>query len=265
MDITKTNEEIVFDIERQCPDPEDKFSGNPEYLNDRCPVFKPAVFSIRGSAFHDFIHLPIEADKFTNGPNTVENNNPKFRDFIFGDQAVDYLHYIYTTYPEAFNGTSERAFKNRESVFTLTLNLLTEDFYSFYKDKQVKLYALNLFQDILNNIGLGRTPEDKPRYSLALHRELINDYINQLYITSADSYNASNTIHGTNINVELKGIVNNNLLYKKFSDVVFGEVNPYNTRIFIIKVLEKGGIGLLINYLKVMFGTYYFYNKKYDY
>lgn len=264
MDITKTNEEIVFDIERQYPEVT-TLDANKEtdYQGPNFPVLEPAVKGERTSIFHDFTHKQhVKGDLVT--PNVIVNSNIKTRDFLSGDQAVDYLHYIYTTYPEAFNGSSERAFKNRESVFTLTLNLLTEDYYSYYKDKHVKLYALNLFQDILNNIGLGRTPDDKPRYSLALHKELINDYVNQLYVSEYENYNASNSIHGPNINVELKGTINNNLLYKKFSDVVFGDVNPYNTRIFIIKVLEKGGIGLLINYLKVMFGTYYYYSKAFN-
>lgn len=182
-----------------------------------------------------------------NRQNTVSNDNRvKGVILLKGHNDVDLVYRVYIKYPHWFDGSSEEAFHNRESVMNLTLNLLSEDWYSLLKNESIKedsigLPQLKMFSDVLKEIGIVRFPGDKPRHSLFFHRYSIQDYLAE-----------------TTVNSEYK----NDLIPLYFAEAhgdfdswVMGERNPLNTLNFIRACLQHGGISYLIEVLNCLYGS----------
>lgn len=176
--------------------------------------------------------------------NTVSNTYSNGINILHGYNDVDLVYATYLKHPTWFEGSSEEAFRNRESVFNLTFNLLTMDWYSFLKEKSTKgilgINEFKLFADALKEVGIIRFPEEKPRYPLHVHtRQLAEFYTNEM-ITDFDiriipTYNEKT--HG------------------EFDDYVFGEANSLNTKNLIRHCLMYGGIAYLINLLYCLYGS----------
>lgn len=176
--------------------------------------------------------------------NTVSNTYSDGISILHGYSDVDLVYTTYLKHPTWFEGSSEEAFKNRESVFNLAFNLLTMDWYSFLKEKaSIGILGINefkLFADALKEVGITRFPEEKPRYPLHVHtRQLAEFYTNEL-VTNWDT----RTIP-----------LYNEKTHGEFDDYVLGDINPLNTKNLIRHCLMYGGIAYLINLLYCLYGS----------
>lgn len=197
--------------------------------------------------------IPSDLEKFS-GPNTISNQNPKVKGVFLGVSDVDYLYHAYKVSPQSFEGPEEGAFNNRESVYRLTLRLMGNDYYkTFYTAVErsqnmhyyplMDKYQVDMVSDILKEIGLGITPQDKPRYSTQHH---VWTMIDVGKIKESQEYNN---------NSGFRPIPNAHVTLDYFKDKVFGVFSEHNTKLFILKAMQKGGIGYLIKLLFAMYGT----------
>lgn len=196
-----------------------------------------------------------DVKRITGSLNTVGNEVGKANVSFLGHGDVNLIYFTYAKNPTWFEGHSEEAFKNRESVFRLTLNLLSNDWYQFLehaafnaRNNYLSPHYLRMFSDALKEIGLGRNVDDKPRYRLKDHVEMLKDFYSQEGLSQNNIYTRlqpyTPEAHG------------------QFSDLIFGEHNELNTLNLIRHCMYYNGIGYLIH---LLFALYGFKNIAYKY
>jgi len=165
--------------------------------------------------------------------------------YIRGNTDVDYLYALHYQHPHWFQGSSEEAFANRESVINLALNLLGRNYldlarqYLIRNSKYVNKYAFDLFSDtvreVLYQAGVSTTPN---RYSSVYHLGLIKDY----FSNRAERGNLKNPEMTNAPTVGLKDL-----------DKLF---DTEGCTLQLIKAcLKVGGIGKLIDVLFILYGS----------
>lgn len=165
--------------------------------------------------------------------------------YIRGNSDVDYLYALHYQHPHWFQGSSEEAFANRESVINLVLNLLGRNYldltrqYLIKSSKYVNKYAFDLFSDtvreVLYQAGVVNVPN---RYTSVYHLGLIKDY----FSNRAERGNLKNPEMAYGPVVELKDL-----------DKLFDTEGC--TLQLINACLKVGGIGKLIDVLYVLYGS----------
>lgn len=165
--------------------------------------------------------------------------------YIRGNTDVDYLYALHYQHPHWFQGSSEEAFANRESVFNLALNLLGKNYLDLTRQflirnsKYANKYVFDLFSDtvreVLYQAGVSTTPN---RYSSVYHLGLIKDY----FSNRAERGNLKNPEITNAPTVELKDL-----------DKLFDTEGC--TLQLINACLKVGGIGKLIDVLYVIYGS----------
>ena len=165
--------------------------------------------------------------------------------YIRGNTDVDYLYALHYQHPHWFQGSSEEAFANRESVINLALNLLGKNYldlarqYLIKNSKYINKYAFDLFSDtvreVLYQAGVSTTPN---RYSSVYHLGLIKDY----FSNRAERGNLKNPEMTNAPTVELKDL-----------DKLFDTEGC--TLQLINACLKVGGIGKLIDVLFILYGS----------
>ncbi len=182
--------------------------------------------------------------------NTVSNTPTHTVGLATGSEDVDYVYAMYVDHPEWFEGSSEAAFKNTDSVINLALNLLSKDYYSLfetaYKSGYSNRHAWEMIRDILRDVGIRSTSDERPLFPLSYHLELIKDYLTEKFNNRQND--GSLTKH-VDYNPDPKGTS------EGFSKYVFGQPSEDNTINFIRQCMTKGGVGLLITYLNAMYGS----------
>ena len=165
--------------------------------------------------------------------------------YIRGNTDVDYLYTLHYQHPHWFQGSSEEAFANRESVFNLALNLLGRNYldmtrqYLIRSGKYANKYVFDLFSDtvreVLYQAGVSTTPN---RYNSVYHLGLIKDY----FSNRAERGNLKNPEMTNAPTVELKDL-------EKLFDTE-------GCTLQLIKAcLKVGGIGKLIDVLLILYGS----------
>ena len=165
--------------------------------------------------------------------------------YIRGNTDVDYLYALHYQHPHWFQGSSEEAFANRESVINLALNLLGKNYldlthqFLIRNSKYANKYAFDLFSDtvreVLYQAGVSTTPN---RYSSVYHLGLIKDY----FSNRAERGNLKNPEMTNAPTVELKDL-----------DKLF---DTEGCTLQLIKAcLKVGGIGKLIDVLFILYGS----------
>ena len=103
-----------------------------------------------------------------------------------------------------------------------------------------------MIRDIMRDVGIRATPDERPLFPLSYHLELIKDYMTEKYnnrqndgslTKRTDDYTGFNSTSGS------------------FSKYIFGQPSEDNTINFIRQCMTKGGVGLLITYLNAMYGS----------
>lgn len=165
--------------------------------------------------------------------------------YIRGNTDVDYLYALHYQHPHWFQGSSEEAFANRESVINLALNLLGKNYLDMTRQflirsgKYANKYAFDLFSDtvreVLYQAGVSTTPN---RYSSVYHLGLIKDY----FSNRAERGNLKNPEMTNAPTVELKDL-----------DKLFDTEGC--TLQLINACLKVGGIGKLIDVLFILYGS----------
>lgn len=165
--------------------------------------------------------------------------------YIRGNTDVDYLYALHHQHPHWFQGSSEEAFANRESVINLALNLLGKNYldlarqYLIKNSKYINKYAFDLFSDtvreVLYQAGVSTTPN---RYSSVYHLGLIKDY----FSNRNQMGNLKNPEMTNAPTVELKDL-----------DKLFDTEGC--TLQLINACLKVGGIGKLIDVLFILYGS----------
>lgn len=165
--------------------------------------------------------------------------------YIRGNTDVDYLYALHYQHPHWFQGSSEEAFANRESVINLALNLLGKNYLDLTRQflirnsKYANKYAFDLFSDtvreVLYQAGVSTTPN---RYSSVYHLGLIKDY----FSNRAERGNLKNPEMTNAPTVELKDL-----------DKLFDTEGC--TLQLINACLKVGGIGKLIDVLYILYGS----------
>lgn len=165
--------------------------------------------------------------------------------YIRGNTDVDYLYALHYQHPHWFQGSSEEAFANRESVINLALNLLGKNYldlthqFLIRNSKYANKYVFDLFSDtvreVLYQAGISTTPN---RYSSVYHLGLIKDY----FSNRAERGNLKNPEMTNAPTVELKDL-----------DKLF---DTEGCTLQLIKAcLKVGGIGKLIDVLFILYGS----------
>ena len=165
---------------------------------------------------------------------------------IRGNTDVDYLYALHYQHPHWFQGSSEEAFANRESVFNLALNLLGRNYldltrqYLIKNTKYINKYAFDLFSDTIREVlyqaGVITTPN---RYNSIYHLGLIKDYFGNRNQIGNNLKNPEMTYTPT---VELKDL-------EKLFDTEGCTLQLINA------CLKVGGIGKLIDVLYILYGS----------
>jgi hypothetical protein len=165
--------------------------------------------------------------------------------YIRGNTDVDYLYALHYQHPHWFQGSSEEAFANRESVINLALNLLGKNYLDLTRQflirnsKYANKHVFDLFSDtvreVLYQAGVSTTPN---RYSSVYHLGLIKDY----FSNRAERGNLKNPEITNAPTVELKDL-----------DKLFDTEGC--TLQLINACLKVGGIGKLIDVLYVLYGS----------
>nr|DAE00286.1 MAG TPA: hypothetical protein [Myoviridae sp. ctLnO19] len=165
--------------------------------------------------------------------------------YIRGNQDVDYLYALHYQHPHWFQGSSEEAFANRESVINLTLNLLGRNYldlirqYLIRSGKYANKYVFDLFSDtvreVLYQVGEVNVPN---RYSSIYHLGLIKDYFSNRALTG---------------NIKNPEMTNTPVVGMKDLDKLF---DTEGCTLQLIKAcLKVGGIGKLIDVLYILYGS----------
>lgn len=165
--------------------------------------------------------------------------------YIRGNTDVDYLYALHYQHPHWFQGSSEEAFANRESVFNLALNLLGRNYldlarqYLIKNHKYINKYAFDLFSDTVREVLYQAGEVNVPnRYSSVYHLGLIKDY----FSNRAERGNLKNPEMTNAPTVELKDL-----------DKLF---DTEGCTLQLIKAcLKVGGIGKLIDVLFILYGS----------
>ena len=182
--------------------------------------------------------------------NTVSNAPTHTVGLAVGSEDVDYVYAMYLDHPEWFEGSSEAAFKNLDSVINLALNHMSKDYYSLFKkayqDGYTNKHVWSMIRDILLDVGIKANADDKPMFPLAYHLEVMKDYI-------TDKYNRR--FGDGSLSAKKEQFFHEGISSTDFSKYVFGQPGEENTINFIRQCLVKGGVGLLITYLNAMYGS----------
>lgn len=182
--------------------------------------------------------------------NTVSNTPTHTVGLATGSEDVDYVYAMYTDHPEWFEGSSEAAFKNTDSVINLALNLLSKDYYTLfetaYNSGYCNRHVWEMIRDIMRDVGIRATPDERPLFPLSYHLELIKDYMTEKY---NNRQNDGSLTKRTDDNTGF------NSSSGSFSKYIFGQPSEDNTINFIRQCMTKGGVGLLITYLNAMYGS----------
>lgn len=182
--------------------------------------------------------------------NTVSNAPTHTVGLAVGSEDVDYVYAMYLDHPEWFEGSSEAAFKNLDSVINLALNHMGKDYYSLFKkayqDGYTSKHVWSMVRDILLDVGIKANADDKPMFPLAYHLEVMKDYI-------TDKYNRR--FGDGSLSAKKEQFFHEGISSTDFSKYVFGQPGEENTINFIRQCLVKGGVGLLITYLNAMYGS----------
>ena len=182
--------------------------------------------------------------------NTVSNAPTHTVGLAVGSEDVDYVYGMYLDHPEWFEGSSEAAFKNLNSVINLALNHMGKDYYSLFKkayqDGYTNKHVWGMIRDILLDVGIKANADDKPMFPLAYHLEVMKDYI-------TDKYNRQ--VGDGSLSPKKEQFFHEGISSTDFSKYVFGQPGEENTINFIRQCLVKGGVGLLITYLNAMYGS----------
>lgn len=165
--------------------------------------------------------------------------------YIRGNTDVDYLYALHYQHPHWFQGSSEEAFANRESVFNLALNLLGRNYldmsrqYLIRNSKYATKYAFDLFSDTVREVLYQAGEVNVPnRYSSIYHLGLIKDYF------------SNRAERGDLKNPEL---TNAPVIGLKDLDKLF---DTEGCTLQLIKAcLKVGGIGKLIDVLYILYGS----------
>lgn len=213
--------------------------------NVRCfPVDN--THSTYGLVYNALYEIEQDTKKYNgyNQPNTVCNGKGPGIVFLNGIGDVDMVYQTYTRHPDWFKGSSLEALKNRETVYNLTYNLLSSDWYNLLSNYastgNLGYNEFMAFADALKEIGIIRQPKDKPRYTLKQHSRRQDEFYTENQIT----------------HFELGSIIKYvPELHGNFDDIVFGEPNKINTANLIRHCIGYGGIGYLVELLKVLYGT----------
>lgn len=213
--------------------------------NVRCfPVDN--THSTYGLVYNALYEIEQDTKKYNgyNQPNTVCNGKGPGIVFLNGIGDVDMVYQTYTRHPDWFKGSSLEALKNRETVYNLTYNLLSSDWYNLLSNYastgKLGYNEFMAFADALKEIGIVRQPKDKPRYTLKQHSRRQDEFYTENQIT----------------HFELGSIIKYvPELHGNFDDIVFGEPNKINTANLIRHCIGFGGIGYLVELLKVLYGT----------
>ena len=165
--------------------------------------------------------------------------------YIRGNQDVDYLYALHYQYPHWFQGSSEEAFANRESVINLALNILGRNYldmirqYLIRNSKYANKYVFDLFSDtvreVLYQAGEVKVPN---RYSSIYHLGLIKDY----FSNRAERGNLKNP-----------ELTNAPVVGLRDLDKLFDTEGC--TLQLINACLKVGGIGKLIDVLFILYGS----------
>ena len=165
--------------------------------------------------------------------------------YIRGNTDVDYLYALHYQYPHWFQGSSEEAFANRESVINLALNLLGRNYldmirqYLIRNSKYANKYVFDLFSDTVREVLYQAGEVNIPnRYSSIYHLGLIKDYFSN---RNQVSTNQNPDMRNTPV-VELKDL-----------DKLFDTEGC--TLQLINACLKVGGIGKLIDVLFILYGS----------
>ena len=165
--------------------------------------------------------------------------------YIRGNTDVDYLYALHYQHPHWFQGSSEEAFANRESVINLALNLLGKNYldltrqYLVRNSKYANKYVFDLFSDTVREVLYQAGEVNVPnRYSSIYHLGLIKDYFSN---RNQVSTNQNPDMRNTPV-VELKDL-----------DKLF---DTEGCTLQLIKAcLKVGGIGKLIDVLFILYGS----------
>lgn len=165
--------------------------------------------------------------------------------YIRGNTDVDYLYALHYQYPHWFQGSSEEAFANRESVINLALNLLGRNYldmirqYLIRNSKYANKYVFDLFSDTVREVLYQAGEVNIPnRYSSIYHLGLIKDYFSNRALAG----NLKNPEMFNVPTVELKDL-----------DKLFDTEGC--TLQLINACLKVGGIGKLIDVLYMLYGS----------
>ena len=163
--------------------------------------------------------------------------------YIRGNTDIDYLYALHYQHPHWFQGSSEEAFANRESVINLALNLLGKNYLDLTRQflirnsKYANKYVFDLFSDTVREVLYQAGEVNVPnRYSSLYHLGLIKDYFsNRNQVSSNQNPDMRNSPV-----VELKDL-------EKLFDTE-------GCTLQLIKAcLKVGGIGKLIDVLYILY------------